>query len=317
MKPEITQQVTDLYQQNQLTNAERDRALAHFGADRSFKIHWMNCLKVLGLAQCLAAVIFFFAYNWAALGTWIKFAVLQGPILILLGILYARFDDLPLRRLCLLIATLLVGVLLAQVGVIYQTPAEAYELFLVWALFTLGWVLIAQSLPLWLIWILIVQIGVSLWWNTVMLTNNSNSLFLGLAIISGLFLVLREYIVSHIGILKPIYGRWILVGALACQLFMSGLPTLMELTGSDVLTHISIIQFVFTLLSYFTLIYIYRFVLTDIVSFSCVQLSFSTLLLVFFWFEWQTVFATFLLALALLFYQIKTISHMKATQDAK
>ena len=103
---------------------------------------WVSrLLLLLGTSLVLAGIIFFFAHNWERLGPLLKLGLIQGAMLAcLLGAWLVRSSTLPCQVL-LTAACVLVGVLLAVYGQIYQTGADAFELFLGWWVLILPWVL--------------------------------------------------------------------------------------------------------------------------------------------------------------------------------
>jgi hypothetical protein len=121
----------------------------------------------LGALFLGAATIFFFAYNWQELGRFARFGIVE----LLLAAAVLSSWRLGLERLsgkaALLVATLLVGALLALVTQTYQAGADPWELFATWALFVLPWVAVARFAPLWLILLLLVNLAVSLYYRTI------------------------------------------------------------------------------------------------------------------------------------------------------
>lgn len=130
---------------------------------------WRRFLDVLALwlgsLLLAAAVVFFFAYNWKELGRFTRFGIVE---LLLAASVLASWR-LGLERMtgkaALMVATLLVGALLALVGQTYQTGADPWELFAAWALFVLPWVGISRFSPLWLFWLALVNLAVSLYYH--------------------------------------------------------------------------------------------------------------------------------------------------------
>jgi len=128
---------------------------------------WRRFLDLLALwlgAVFLAAgVIFFFAYNWKAMGHFAKFGIAEA--LLLAAVLSAW--RLGLERIsgkaALLVATLLSGALLALVEQTYQAGADNWQLFFRWALLVLPWVVISRFAPLWLVWLLLVNLATGLY----------------------------------------------------------------------------------------------------------------------------------------------------------
>src|SRR5215471_17509745 len=130
---------------------------------------WLRFLDrlLLWLSTVLlaAAVIFFFAYNWQALGRYPKFALVEVP-LVLAVLLAWRFGlEHATGKAALVAAALLVGALLALVGQTYQTGADTYELFTTWALAILPWVLVGRLAALWLFWIGLINLAMILYFH--------------------------------------------------------------------------------------------------------------------------------------------------------
>lgn len=129
---------------------------------------WYRFLDALalwmGAVFLAAAVIFFFAYNWKELGHFARFGIVE---LLLTTAILASWR-LGLERIsgkaALLLATLLVGALLALVGQTYQTGADPWELFATWALFVLPLVAVARFSPLWLLLLALVNLAVGLYY---------------------------------------------------------------------------------------------------------------------------------------------------------
>lgn len=164
---------------------ERLRALARTGAlspealDRALDIvfapptaaAWRRSLSVLLLAVgailAVSGVVFFFAYNWADMARMAKFALLAA--LIAAGA-FGAFHLGPERfsgQVTLTSAAMLVGALLAVYGQEYQTGADAWGLFVGWAALILPWVLVARFPPLWLIEVLLLDVGLMAFWSQV------------------------------------------------------------------------------------------------------------------------------------------------------
>lgn len=116
-------------------------------------------LLFMGATMLAASVVFFFAYNWQALGRFGKFALAEAPIVVALALVWRLGLERIAGQAALLVAALLVGALLALVGQTYQTGADTFELFAVWALFILPWALLAQSAALWMVWLALVNLA--------------------------------------------------------------------------------------------------------------------------------------------------------------
>lgn len=124
-------------------------------------------LLLLGAALLLAGVVFFFAWNWADMGRFTKFAVLQAALLTMVLVAWRLgLDRLP-GQAALFGAALLPGVLLAVYGQTYQTGADPYGLLALWAALILGWVIIGRNVALWVLWLVLANLALMLWWGEV------------------------------------------------------------------------------------------------------------------------------------------------------
>ncbi|MEC7120294.1 MAG: DUF2157 domain-containing protein [Pseudomonadota bacterium] len=128
---------------------------------------WLDWLRqiclLIGTALLVLGILFFFAYNWAALPRLVKLGSIQLGIL-LCGIAALYVTQALIRQLLLTTAAVLVGVLLVVFGQVYQTGADAYNLFVTWAALILIWVVVARFAALWVIWLLIAQLALGLYW---------------------------------------------------------------------------------------------------------------------------------------------------------
>jgi uncharacterized membrane protein len=112
-----------------------------------------HLLLWLGTLMLAAGVIYFFAYNWNDLGRLAKLGLVEGLIAAALIVIWRLGVESLAGKVTLLAASLFVGALLALVGQTYQTGADTFELFAVWAALILPWVLAGGLAALWLVWI--------------------------------------------------------------------------------------------------------------------------------------------------------------------
>jgi len=119
-----------------------------------------------GLVAFCAALGFFIAANWQALGRFGKLALVEGAIVAALSVALWQGLDSRWGRAMLLVASLAVGTLLALVGQTYQTGADTWELFAVWAVAIAPWTLVARQPALWVLWIAIVDVAAWLYVST-------------------------------------------------------------------------------------------------------------------------------------------------------
>ena len=111
-----------------------------------------RALLALGAAHFLAGIVFFFAYNWEDLGAFARFGLIQGaPVMAIVAAVAAGLHR-PAGKALLVAASVLTGVLLAVIGQVYQTGADAWELFAAWTVLVLPWVLASRSSIHWFLW---------------------------------------------------------------------------------------------------------------------------------------------------------------------
>lgn len=123
-------------------------------------------LLAFGALMLSAGVIFFFAYNWNDLTRFQKFGIIDG--LIILSLLAIWFLGLEKRegKIALFVSSVFVGVLLALIGQTYQTGADPFQLFGVWAVLILPWAVIGRLTAIWVLWWALVNTSVSLYYKT-------------------------------------------------------------------------------------------------------------------------------------------------------
>ena len=122
---------------------------------------WLTAgVAVLAGALLGLGLIFWIAANWDTLGRFGRFTVLQGAVLVMgLAAIWRADQRVPLA-LVVLLAT---GGLFAYFGQTYQTGADPWQLFALWAALTLPLCLGLRSDVLWAPWVLVAMAAVSLW----------------------------------------------------------------------------------------------------------------------------------------------------------
>jgi uncharacterized membrane protein len=136
-------------------------ALAGFDAEPPALKRWLP----LGMAALAAALlglglIFWIAANWETLGRFGRFAVLQGAIAVMGAAALIRPAWRAPLSLLVLLAT---GALFAYFGQTYQTGADPWQLFALWAALTLPLALALRTDLLWAPWTLVAFVGIALW----------------------------------------------------------------------------------------------------------------------------------------------------------
>lgn len=115
-----------------------------------------------GLALAFSA-LFFIAYNWNEIGRFAKFGLVEALIVLAIAAYWKLDSNAFAGKVSLLIATILLGVLLALFGQTYQTGADPWQLFFNWALLILPWALIGRFPAIWVLWIALINLSIVLY----------------------------------------------------------------------------------------------------------------------------------------------------------
>ena len=128
-----------------------------------FTTYLQRGAAVLAAALGGFGLVLWIAANWDAMGHMGHFGLLQGLVLATgLGATLHSKARAPLG----LLAFLGIGALFAYFGQTYQTGADPWQLFALWAALALPLCLGARSDVLWAPWALVVVTGISLWTQT-------------------------------------------------------------------------------------------------------------------------------------------------------
>jgi len=111
----------------------------------------------LGIGFTVSGIVFFFAYNWADLHKFFKIGMAEGLLVITTIFALLPKININIRNIILTGASVLVGVLFAVYGQIYQTGANAYDFFLGWTVFVTLWAIISNFAPLWLLYLILIN----------------------------------------------------------------------------------------------------------------------------------------------------------------
>lgn len=120
-------------------------------------------VAVLGAALIGLGLVMWIAANWADFGRGGRFALLQGALVVAALAAAARPAWRAPAALLALIAT---GALFAYFGQTYQTGADAWQLFALWAVLTVPFGLAARSDVVWAPWSLVAMVAIALWVQT-------------------------------------------------------------------------------------------------------------------------------------------------------
>lgn len=187
--------VDDLYSRGFINQQARDSVLELLYPHRQWGFWTARLLTILGCIFVLSGMVYYFAFNWESMSDSYKLITIQTGIFCAIAGAWAySLDRLP-GQLFLTSACLLVGIFMAVFGQIYQTGADAYELFCAWSILILPWVLISRFAPLWFMWIVIVNTAIQLFWTQAISPGPAHEYFILfiLIVLNVCFLALREH----------------------------------------------------------------------------------------------------------------------------
>jgi uncharacterized membrane protein len=142
-------------------DAKKLQHLAGLDREPAALAYWLpRGVAVLAATLCGLGVILAIAANWGMLGRGGRFALLQSFFLLMC--VGASWRQVARTSLSLL-ALLAIGALFAYFGQTYQTGADPWQLFAVWAVLGLPLCLSARSDVLWAPWVLVMVTAISLW----------------------------------------------------------------------------------------------------------------------------------------------------------
>ncbi|MBV8035939.1 DUF2157 domain-containing protein [Roseateles sp.] len=155
--------VADGVREHGLSEAQRRELLALGGVGVEPPVLLAQLpLMLIGLAALLAGLglVFAVAANWDELSRVAQFGLLQAAVALgALGVIARPGLRMPLGLWCLLA----MGGLLAFFGQTYQTGADAWQLFALWAALGLPLALGVRADTVWSAWALVAMTAISLW----------------------------------------------------------------------------------------------------------------------------------------------------------
>jgi len=183
----------------------------------------IRLLLAFGTALVLTGILFFFAFNWASLPDLAKLGLIQAALLaVVLGAWWFGTGRI-VGQLLLIAASVLVGVFMATFGQIYQSGADAWTLFAIWAVAITPWSVLSRSPFHWLVWFALVNLALSLWWDQTIDAGRykQDMLAILMATLNLVLLTLREVLTrgkpTHW--LAPLWTRWLLLAAILVSSF--------------------------------------------------------------------------------------------------
>lgn len=145
-----------------------DVIMGNIGAlKKSGIVPWHRWLQRMGarwgFAFLMCGLACFLAANWSTMSNPLRLGVMQAGLtaFVLLGMVSRGRKHFS--SLCLLGAGMMVGAFWIVFSQIYQTGADSWQLFALWAVGVLPWLLLNPSVSLWLLLLILSNIGLALW----------------------------------------------------------------------------------------------------------------------------------------------------------
>ena len=266
--------VEELYSHGKISREAREYALNLLYPHNQWGVWISRLLLTIGVALVLSGIVYFFAFNWTKITPAVKLFSLQFSIAgCLIGAYFYSLQRVSGQAL-LFSASVLVGVFMAVFGQIYQTGADAYQLFMMWSLLTFGWTLISNFATQWIFWLVITNIFLALWWGQVVLPTKEMEfmIFTYMAILNGVALALREYFAIEKAY-AWLESRWTRVVLTIATLLIMLRPIFAWIAEPSSATQSIMISGVVGLVGHGAVYYLYRYKFPDMWSLTATILS--------------------------------------------
>ncbi len=274
--------VDELWSNRLISTKAKEYALNLIYLPRNWGLWAARILLIVGITLILSGILYFFAFNWNELTISMKLGSIQVALIAaVIGAYYYKLDHL-VGKILLFAAAALVGVFLAVFGQIYQTGADAYTLFMLWAVLILPWVVIGELTGLWVFWIIISNICIILyWWQVGPVRQQANMIFVYLTILNGLLLALKEYFqIKGFEFLKPQWFRVLLVLLVLGYAFI---PTFLCIYFPKEVNSAIILGTILAAVAHISFYILYRYSILSIGAIAATFLSAATIAVVILW----------------------------------
>ncbi len=182
-----------------------------------------NNLRFLGVIFILAGIVCFFAYNWEQMGKFLKLG-LPFSLFVVAGLLaFIKGTDGLFGKLSSLSAAFMTGVFLAVFGQVYQTGADAWQLFALWSALMLPLVILTRFTALWTLFAVVANIFLLSYPLSVMF--GGNAVFLIPALFNLALFCAAEFYSSKAGCLTESYFKTL---TFAAALIFLAWPSVMD-----------------------------------------------------------------------------------------
>ncbi len=261
-----------LYAHGKISREAREYALDLLYPHRQWGLWVSRLLLIIGTTLVLSGIVYFFAFNWSKITPFQKLYSIQFAIAAcIIAVWHYSLQRLS-GQVLLLCASVLVGVFMAVFGQIYQTGADAYQLFLMWSLFILGWTLISNFSPQWILWLVVTNIFLVLWWLQAALPTREMEflIFIHMTLLNAAALALREYFACQHQWLQVQWTRVLLIVA---TLTIMIIPVLLWIVEPGRATQSIILSACLGLVGHVAAFFVYRHKLPDMWALAATVLS--------------------------------------------
>lgn len=270
--------VEELYSHGLITQPAREFALQLLYPPKNWGLWVSRLLLIVGISLILTGIIFLSAFNWTQITPITKFSCIQLSIFGCLVATYRYGLKQLSGKILLLSASVLVGVFLATFSQTYQTGADSYNFFMMWSLLIAGWVVISEFAVLWAMWLVIINIFLTLYWYQAALPDREiETITSALTALNLICLGLREYYV-HKKNTEWLAERWtciiLVIPILICLL----IPTIWFIVWPDYSSLVIKVEAICCLIAHVGLFITYRYKLPDMWPLSTIVLSGCTIL---------------------------------------
>lgn len=224
--PSIRRELMALIERGAIPREQVPRAVALSGllpSGRAWGVFLDRLLLWLGTLALACAVLFLIAYNWTEMGRWQRFGLVQAALVAAIGVYWWAEGrggvGIIVARAALTAASLLLGVLLALFGQVYQAGADPWQLFFFWAVLMLPWALVARFDALWILWLGLLNLSLALYFRAwggafgLLFASDAAALW-GLFALNTAALLLWELAARR--------WRWLSAGWATCLLVLGG-----------------------------------------------------------------------------------------------
>ncbi len=157
----------ELHADGHLPPQVRDYALDLLYPAKNWGLWVSRLLAALGTTLVLAGIVYFYAFNWAAIPDMVKLGSVELAMAVCMGAALYRGLERTSGKFLAMAAATLIGVFLAVFGQVYQTGADAWELFATWALLIVPFGVASCFAPVWGLWLVVANTGIICFWNQI------------------------------------------------------------------------------------------------------------------------------------------------------